>query len=302
MTLLCWKCAEHLATLFGETLSYDLLCPNCQSVTRCVDGIYRTLSPAQQETYDRFIKEYEFIRAAEGRGSVEAAYYLALPYEDLTGNLTSQWKVRARTFDYLKRRILPDVPARILDLGAGNGWLSHRLALQGHIPVAVDLLINESDGLGAANHFSTCFPRVQASLDHLPFPSNTFDIALFNASFHYSEDYRKTLAEALRCTRKGGFVVIADTPWYAEEDSGLRMVSEKQSHFHSTYGFASNSISNQEFLTPGRLDSLASALKLRWRVHKPFYGLAWSLRPLKAKLHNRRTPSHFRVFVAEVAA
>ena len=39
---------------------------------------------------------------------------------------------------------------RILDLGAGNGWMSYRLALQGHLPIAVDLLTNDRDGLGAA--------------------------------------------------------------------------------------------------------------------------------------------------------
>jgi SAM-dependent methyltransferase len=302
MTLLCWQCAQPLTGFLEETSSPELICTNCQSVTPCIEGIYRALSPQQQEAYDRFIKDYEFIRAAEGRSSSDAAYYLALPYKDLTGRLASQWKIRARTFDYLKRHILPRTPVRILDLGAGNGWLSHRLALQGHMPVAVDLLTNHSDGLGAATHFSTRFPRVQAALHHLPFPSKTFDLTLFNASFHYSEDYQQTLAEALRCTRRGGIVAIADTPWYAKESAGLQMVAEKQSRFRTTYGFASNSIASQEFLTPARLASLALTLDLKWKVYKPFYGLSWSLRPLKAKLLRRRAPSHFRIFVAEVAA
>ncbi len=97
-------------------------------------------------------------------------------------------------------------------------------------------------------------------------------------------------------------VVIADTPWYKKQSAGLKMVAEKHKRFRATYGFASNSIVSQEFLAPESLDALAQGLNLKWRIHKPFYGLSWSLRPLKAKLLSRRAPSRFRIFVAEVAA
>ena len=40
-------------------------------------------------------------------------------------------------------------PIRVLDVGAGNSWLSHRLASFGHQVVAVDRLDDELDGLGA---------------------------------------------------------------------------------------------------------------------------------------------------------
>jgi hypothetical protein len=40
-------------------------------------------------------------------------------------------------------------------------------------PIAVDLLTNDQDGLGAAEHFKQrlplSFPRFQAELDNLPF-------------------------------------------------------------------------------------------------------------------------------------
>jgi SAM-dependent methyltransferase len=145
------------------------------------------------------------------------------------------------------------------------------------------------------------FPRVQADLNHLPFASSSFDIAIFNASFHYSEDFAATLAEALRCVRPGSSIVIADTPWYRKERSGLDMVAEKHAHFLNAYGFASNSLRSQEFLTTERLHTLAHAFGLRWRVLKPWYGLHWALRPLRARLRGRRVPSKFHVFVAERA-
>ena len=245
--------------------------------------------------------------APKAEAASTPTYYRSLPFKDITGKLTDQWKIRALTFRYFTRHILNPIalrtprPLRILDLGAGNGWLSYRLAQMNHQPVAVDLLTNDTDGLGAAIHYKPAFfPRVQATLTQLPFEDQAFDLALFNASFHYAEDLVETLAEALRCVAPGGTVVIADSPWYKEEADGRRMIEEKRANFRSTYGFASNSIRSAEFLTPQRLAQMADALDLKWKVYKPFYGLDWALRPLRARLNRRRTPSHFRLFVAQV--
>jgi SAM-dependent methyltransferase len=144
------------------------------------------------------------------------------------------------------------------------------------------------------------FPRVQAELDRLPFTSSSFDLAIFNASFHYSEDYERTFGEALRCTRQGGYIVIADTPWYAEEQSGIKMVEEKHKRFKATYGFASDSLASLEFLTNDRLGQLQKAFSLGWSCIRPFYGFRWLLRPLRAKRESRRPPSQFRIYAAWV--
>jgi SAM-dependent methyltransferase len=312
VTLLCWQCGASLVDIPPPTeirFGGDV-CPRCSATTQYQDGIWLSLSPEQTDHFRRFITEYEFIRAAEGRGSAAPAYYLNLPYKDISGRNSDQWAIRARTFRTMERQILAPLakhherPLHILDMGAGNGWLSYRLTLLGHLPVAVDLLINNQDGLGAATHFTShvrpLFPRVQAALDRLPFASSTFDLVIFNASFHYSEDYQRTFAEALRCTRPGGAVVIADTPWYAEEESGKKMVEEKHRRFAATYGFPSNSISSLEYLTPRRLERLQNEPRLEWKSIKPFYGIRWSLRPFLAKLKGRRSPSQFRIYAAWV--
>jgi SAM-dependent methyltransferase len=314
LTLLCWQCGAAVAAMAPETCvgSGVRVCPSCTTTTEYRDGIWRALSPQRIDHFKRFIAEYEFIRAAEGRGSTQSEYYLNLPYKDISGHHGDQWKIRAHTFHTIERRILTPLamvhkrPLRVLDLGAGHGWMSYRLALRGHLPIAVDILTNDRDGLGAAIHYNAhihpLFPRVQAELDRLPFPSSTFDLVIFNASFHYSEDYKRTFAEALRCTRAGGDVVIADTPWYAEEESGRRMVEEKHQRFAATYGFRSDSISSLEYLTPNRLDQLQNAFESQWSCIRPFYGPGWFLRPVRAKLEGRRPPSRFRIYTARVSA
>lgn len=313
ISLLCWQCGKSLGPITALPVDgYGIWsCKSCSAETLYDNSIWISIAPQRVEYYKRFIADYEFIRSAEGRGSVDADYYLALPYKDLSGNNTDQWKIRACTFRYMERHIIRPLAVfrnqalRILDLGAGNGWMSYRLALMGYFPVAVDLLVNHYDGLGAATHFDRqlrpLFPRVQAELDHLPFPSSTFDLVIFNASFHYSEDYDQTLAEALRCIHSEGVVVIADTPWYADDKSGKKMVEEKHRHFAVKYGFASNSIASCEYLTPHRLSQLHRNLSVRWKTYKPFYGLQWALRPLRAELRNRRPPARFYIYTAQVA-
>jgi SAM-dependent methyltransferase len=312
MMLLCWQCGAALAEMTPETRigSGKRVCSSCGVTTQYCEGIWCVLSPGRIDHFRKFIAEYELIRAAERRGSADPEYYLKLPYKDLSGHNSDQWKIRSRTFRTIERLILGPLarlrkrPLRVLDLGAGNGWMSYRLTLQGHLPIAVDLLTNDRDGLGAAIHYSThirpIFPRIQAELDWLPFESSSFDLAIFNASFHYSENYERTFAEAMRCICPGGTLVIADTPWYALEDSGRKMVTEKHERFAAKYGFPSDSIASLEFLTPDRLRRLQEAFQLKWRVLSPFYGVHWSLRPLRAKLAGRRPPSHFRIYATGV--
>jgi len=314
VTLSCWQCGASLADMAPATRtgSGERVCPCCTAITEYQDGIWLSLSPEQTDHFRRFISEYESIRAAEGRGSAESEFYLNLPYKDISGRNSDQWAIRARTFRTMEREILTPLarrhqrPLRILDVGAGNCWLSYRLALLGHLPVAVDLLINDQDVLGAAIHFNShvrpLFPRVQAALDRLPFAISIFDLVIFNASFHYSEDYRRTFAEAFRCTRPHGAIVIADTPWYAKEESGEEMVEEKHKRFTARYGFPSNSISSLEYLTADRLHRLQNEFRLEWKTIRPFYGIRWSLRPFLAKLKGRRHPSQFRIYVASVNA
>jgi SAM-dependent methyltransferase len=305
--LRCPRCGNSIGGLPGD--HHTRTCSHCKMNTTCRRGVWQALLPERETYFARFVEDYQFIRAAEGRGSTNHDYYLALPYRDLSGRNSSQWAIRARTFRYIERKILPGMitrarPAlRILDLGAGNGWMSYRLAKQGHTPIAVDLLTNNQDGLEAAEHYKQAlpfvFPRFQAELDNLPFADSQFDLVIFNASFHYSENYEDTMAEALRCVRRNGTVIIADTPWYSDEQTGLRMIIERRSGFVKRFGFPSDRLKSLEFLTDRRLARMESCFGIRFRVHEPYYGIRWQLRPWLAKLHHRREPSRFRIYVAK---
>ena len=286
----------------GQMNGFD--CGSCGFHLHNDSGIWEALTPERAVLFEKFIEDYEFIRKTEARGSEDDDFYLGLPYKDVSGRQSKNWRIRARSFDHLMKHVLQPLQngARILDIGAGNCWMSFRLALAGFQPVAVDLLTNDTDGLGAATHYQKhlrqFFSRFRAEAARLPFGDGQFDAVVFNASFHYSENYIATLREALRCTRVGGLVVISDTPWYSCESSGERMVFERQAAFLQKYGTASNSIRSLEYLTDDRLRFAEEQLAIQWATHTPNYGFKWAMRPLLAKLQNRREPSRFRIYVA----
>ena len=167
----CPRCHTELQ----QTSPDELSCVRDGYRFACLDGIWRFLLPERAAYFEKFMQEYETIRKAEGRGSQSSAYYQALPYQDLNGNMSADWRIRAASFDLLLKKVIgpleqPGRPLKLLDLGAGNGWLSNRLALRGHQVAAVDLMTNAFDGLACKDRYQNDFTALQAEFDCLPFP------------------------------------------------------------------------------------------------------------------------------------
>lgn len=304
LRLLCPSCRKEIGYL-QDAIAETTPCASCGYSMQFTDGILRALLPERRKFYQRFLEEYSSIRDAEGRGSEDADYYLALPFADLTGKNSGQWSIRGKSYRYLEERLLPELPGEraldILDLGAGNGWLSYRLSLKGHRSVATDIRIDPKDGLAASRHYlkklEKGFPLVEAEFDLLPFSDSQFDLAVFNSSFHYSTSYLRTLREARRVLRPSGRIVILDSPLYRRAEHGDQMCVEKHREFEARYGFRSDAIPSIEFLHEAGLEELAANLHMKWQIHRPWYGWSWHLRPWKARLKGRRPPASFRILV-----
>src|ERR1700761_222673 len=89
-----------------DPLTEDAICAACKSPLEARDGVFLALPPDRSAYFSRFVADYEYIRAAEGRGSHEETYYVSLPHRDITGHNSGQWKIRAKSFDYLISRII----------------------------------------------------------------------------------------------------------------------------------------------------------------------------------------------------
>lgn len=287
----CPACRAELGA-FGTD---DMACERCTSTLERVDDIWRGIRSERRSAVNAFLDDYTRIRLAEGRGSDDPAFYLNLPNPSPGDPLAWQWAMRAATWSHVERCVLPGLggPLRVVDVGAGVGWMSHRLRAVGHDPIAIDLSVDGRDGLGAARHYRETWARVQAEFDALPLAAAQADLVVFNASFQYSTDYEVTLLEARRVLRPGGHVLILDTPVYRRPESGAQMVAERHSQFEERFGVRSDSVASIEYLTHSTLAELVHRVGVRWQHSEAWYGWRWRLRPLRARLAGKREPSRF---------
>jgi SAM-dependent methyltransferase len=261
-----------------------------------------------QAVLKRFAEAYAAHRAAEGRGHAGEAL-LSLPYL-ADGPLARQWAVRARTFEAFRRDVLIPAtaqgrPLRIIDLGAGNGWLSYRVAVEGHSAVALDIRDDAVDGLGAAGPFleraQGRMQRLVAAFEAIPLATACVDLAVFNASLHYAGDLAAVLREAARVVRPGGRLVILDSPFYRRRRHGEAMVAEKRAQAGERFGARADALTALpfiEFLTRDRLSEACAGLGLRWRRRRVLYPPWYELRPLLALAQGQRPPSRFDLWTS----
>lgn len=298
MIWVCPRCRKRLASEAG-----GFRCSSDDLFFLLQDGIWRFLLPERQETFAPFIEQYETVRRDEGWGLDTAAYYRALPFNDLSGKHDGIWRIRAKSYSVLLSDVIDPLtaeqgrPLQVLDLGAGNGWLSYQLARQGHHLTAVDLLTNTVDGLGAHIHYDATFVPVQAEFDRLPVDAGQADVVIYNGALHYSTGYQETLLEGLRVLQPDGRLVVMDSPIYRDLASGKAMVQERQDRFSSRYNFSEPPLPSENFLTFDQLEALSTQLGLQWAYLKPDYGLRWSVRHRLAWLRRQREPATFLVIV-----
>src|SRR5262249_9696366 len=228
-----------------------------------------------------------------------AEYYRRLPTVPATDPHAGDWQIRRETYHHLLGHVLAEgpQPLHVLDLGAGSGWLSHRLSALGHCPVAVDALDDEVDGLGVAPLYETAFATVQADFDALPFAPGQFALVGFNGSLHYAPDMAATLERAHRMLAPGGALVVMDSPMFCADCDGSRMVADKLQRF------AGSGISNAlqqgiGYLTFATLAAIAERLELQPRFVPSRGPLAWRLRRHFARVRMRRSPAAFGLWVA----
>src|SRR6266699_2163358 len=99
----CPACRADVGSLRPNEAATQLKCRACGFVIQRARGIWRALAPSREDKFRQFVKEYQTVRLKEARGTGGARYFLSLPYRDVTGRNTWQWKIRGRFFADLKK-------------------------------------------------------------------------------------------------------------------------------------------------------------------------------------------------------
>ncbi len=237
MPVFAYRCPACHAPL--QQKGDELSCANKHRY-RLKDGIWPLITAEARQRWAGWLKAYQTVRDEEGFSRAapdsdlgpNAAYYLALPDYDLSGLYSATWKVRGRNYHdmaaYLKRCLPGELS--ILDLGAGNGWMSRHLAEAGHQVCAIDINMDDGDGLPTArvyfDRLPIRFPRAEAEMANLPLQDAQFDAVIANASLHYLENPRAAIAEAARVLKPDGAFIVLDSPFYADPSAGERMIAD----------------------------------------------------------------------------
>ena len=264
--LACPTCGGKLEQVEDQQA---LSCPACQAVYRQEDGIWRMLSARQAERFRSFMDNYRPLRQAEGWERAEADYYMKLPWVAPGDAQAAIWRIRRRSFEQLKKVVGPGASLWALDLGAGNGWLSRRLAEQGFRVVALDLHTVGMDSLAGGiiyqEQTGVWFGRVQATMEELPFRAGSFNLVVSSGAFHYT-DVEATLAEIWRVLVSDGQLIITDSPVYRDAKAGRQMAEEYRSRVRQTFGREAEWVGGPGFLVEREFRQALTALNFKLKL------------------------------------
>jgi SAM-dependent methyltransferase len=154
--------------------------------------------------------------------SLCAGYHCAQDKEEFVKSNTeaAAWYFPARYTEWLSfNRLIEGIDLtgrRVLDVGAGLGFDSQRLAFNGADVTALEFAPN----LAEAGRKGFPHLRWIGGFSHvLPFRTASFDAVFFNAALHHMRDIPTSISEALRVLRPGGTLITTGDPFRADHQS-----------------------------------------------------------------------------------
>jgi len=124
--------------------------------------------------------------------------------------------------------------ARVADLGCGSGIFTHLMRRQGYDCVGLDLSPKLVE-IGRRNYPDVEF--VEGDVEHLPFPTASFDGVLLSGIVHHLPDPSRCAAEVFRILRPGGRFVAFDPN---RMNPFMWLYRDRSSPFYSQVGVTAN--------------------------------------------------------------
>lgn len=148
-----------------------------------------------------------------------------------------EWRVRndssQKLISYLQKRKHPN---DIMEIGCGNGWLSHRLsAISNSRVIGTDINFLEIQQAARVFQNITNLHFVYAPADSAFFKEKRFDTVVFAASLQYFESLTGIINSTLRLLKPGGEIHIIDSPFYPKPE--LLSAKQRSRVYFETAGF-----------------------------------------------------------------
>jgi 8-oxo-dGTP pyrophosphatase MutT (NUDIX family)/ubiquinone/menaquinone biosynthesis C-methylase UbiE/uncharacterized protein YbaR (Trm112 family) len=232
----CPQCHDHFSMIANGEMR-ALQCRQCCQRYPVAHGIARLLKPERVDALEKFCARYDALRLQEGWASENPEFYLHLPCRDLSGRHEQEWRLRAKSFQLVHTWLAKFAAGRmlrILEVGAGSGWMSQKLAVHHHV-LACDVNAGRH-GLCATPSAQRRFMAVQAELDCLPLAEHSLDVIIANASLHYTAGPENFFEQAHRVLRPNGKLIVMDSPVYPDEPA-LAAARQRTRTYYAHAGF-----------------------------------------------------------------
>jgi SAM-dependent methyltransferase len=179
---------------------------------------------------------YLKIRDRESRVLSDAALQ-NLPQKAPIHALEKEWRWRFRSFKRLNHHLKSHFsgPVHVLDLGCGNGWMSHQLALNPDWQVtAVDVNRYELEqGSRVFNRPNLRFVFADVLSDGERLGVHSFDVIVLSASAQYFPDLALLLQRLFLLLKPGGEIHITDTHFYTDHRLQQAARARTQTYFNA---------------------------------------------------------------------
>lgn len=226
MTFLCPTCRTPLD---------DHVCANGH-VFKEKDGVLALLDPAFAARLAAFCEPLGRMRADNGMQLLDPAVYQRLPATP-PGHPPHEWRLRRYDLALLRRLLRHRPRQKVLDVGAWNGWLSNRLAGDGHTVTAVDYFDDEYDGLRARKFYASSWQAVQMDLLDLPALGETFDVIVLNRCVQFFPQPAAAVAQAMAQLAPGGLLILTGLELFRDPRAKAARVARMLHSHRQRYGF-----------------------------------------------------------------
>ena len=299
-----WRISAGLPAARREIL---FACPACHAVYATVEGLPCLMVDGDLREVEPFLLHYETVRDGEGSWlPLEVILGLpGLPPNSYPREVAALWGRRRHAYQRLiamlrRRRSTDGASLNVLDLGAGNGWLSWRLHGLGHQVVATDICLSPHHGLGMARRVAStadtagdksAFACVQATMERLPFVDQQFDLVIAAASLHYARSVTRAVREAARVLVPGGALILIDTPLYETAAAGQVMAARRLAEQRTRFGSEGAGTAGRSFLVRAELRRTFQLAGLRYQeiaVHGTLRSTAGGVRRWARRALHRR--------------
>lgn len=190
------------------------------------DCIYDVIDAKEREKLDHFLKSFEEYRTSNNLVIKDVSLYKNLPFSIYS----EEWKERQKDIYVIDEKIKNKKNLKILDVGSWNGWLSNYLSNKGHQVTALNLFMDEYDGLLSKNKYETTYTSLQINVEELYRIEDQFDCIVFNRNWAFFNNAQKVFNDAKKMLTPNGEILFTGLAFYknpVKAKKNLELMNEK---------------------------------------------------------------------------